>query len=500
MGLIITSKLQALRHGAYVIEQAPPAVIQPEGAEIAAMVEQFPWGPDQVIYTPSSAGDRINTFCPPGMDRTSEGYLSMSQKAFPLLKIVRVTGSGAAAATGTVTKTGPTNMLTLTLKYKGVAGNSVTWQTTAATDGDANHFNLTVSVVGPSGTTVDTLQNLNYSGTGADSVPTFTNLNLLGGITKLASGIPVLTSGTFSGGSDGTVTSADYVGTQGSANKGLALLEADKDIRHVFFGDPGNSLRAACNAGMLAHVDYMGDRCGWINGDSGQTFAAVQTDVANYRSINMFYVDDWAYINDDVDGTKRLVPPAPFAASMATNLSPSTSVAWKSQEATKYLNAIVGLETDRGEAAALNTQNGVVTLQREALGGYSFEAGVNTEAPIDPARKSDCRTRMLHYIGTALVGSVRPFVDSPNVNDNQQNIVEAVERFMDTLKRNASRDPNHLPHILDYIVNDLSLANDNTSLAAGEFAVPLSVKISASMAKIFFLLQIGETVTINTNV
>lgn len=496
MGLIITSKSQATRHGAYVIEQTPPAVINPTGTNIAAIVAQFPWGPSQTLVTPTSTADRILTFAPSGMDRTGSGYICMTQKAFPILKVVRVTGPGSVAATSTVNAPGPVAMLTLTLNSVGTAGNSVTWQTTAASDGDSNHFNLSVSVTGKSGTTVDQIQNLNYSGVGADSTPTFTNLRLLGAITKLASGVPTLTTGTFSGGVDGSISSADYVGTQGLGDKGFAKLEGDQTIRHFFTDDPGNSLRAAVNSGGRAHADFKGDRIFYTNGNSGQSVSDVQTDVMNYRSINVIYVDPLCYINDDVDGTMRLTQSAPFAASCACNLSPSTSIAWKNQENTKFLDAIVKLEADRGDAATINTNNGVVTLEAELAGGFSFEAGVNTEAPIDPSKKTDTRTRMLQFIGSSLVSSVRPFTDGPNVQDNQQNIVEAAERFLDGLKKNVATDPNHLPSIIDFKIDPLSSVNDAFSLAAGEFSIPISVQLAAPMSFIFFLLNIGETVTI----
>ncbi len=605
MSLVISSKLSALRHAAYIIEVTPPAVIQATGTGVACLVEKLPWGPSQVLTTNSGIGDRLNMFAPPGMSRTGSGYLAMTQKAFPILKVLRVAGTGAVAATAVVGNAAPaapsvsltavaglitngthqwaytyvdvagenllstpssvlttvtadhgqvaltgitvgpvgtlsrnvyrtkagapgvfflvaniadntttvytdnladgsltsspataTGLLSLTAKYVGLEGNNLTWEVKAATDADPNHFNLLITVDGASGTTQDIFQNLNYSGTGADSVPTFNSTYLIGAITKEAAGVPVVGTGVFSGGTEGTITSATYVGTQGTGDKGLAATEGDKDIRHIFFGDPGSGLRVACNAGMKSHVDFKGDRSGYINGDSGQSNAAVLTDNALNRSENLFYADPWVYIFDDVDGTKRLVPGACFVASMAANLSPSTSVAWKSTEATKFLGAVVGLEVDRGEATSLQTSAGICTFIKESDGGFSIEAGVNTLAPIDDSKKTDTRTRMLQFIGTSLIGSVRPFIDSPNTPDNQQNIIEACDRFLDTLKRNAGRDANHLPHILDYQIEDLSVANPQANLDAGEFAVPISIKLSSSMSKIFFMLNIGQTVTI----
>lgn len=495
MGLLISSKSDALRHGAYIIEKTPPLVIQPTGTGVACVVEQFPWGPAQELITPSSVGERLNTFCPPGMDRTSQGYLAISQKGFPILKVVRVAGADAVEATADLPDITPTTVVTLTAKYVGAAGSDLLWEVLDATDGDNSHYNLKVTATNASGaSTVDLIQNL--TGTSADEDADLSRLLLLGTITVVTPGRPVNGTGTFGGGTDGTITSADYVGTIGTGDKGLSLTESDKTIRHIFFGDPGDSIRAACNAGMNSHVDFLGDRMGYINGDSGQVASAARTDVENYRSIFLVYCDPWCYMFDDVDGTKRLTVPAPFAASMGANLSPSTTIAWKAAEATKFLGAIVALEADRGENSSLNTDAGIATFIKEDRGGFSIEAGVNTEAPIEPSKKSDTRSRMLAYIGRSLVDSVRSFIDAPNVPENQQSIIDAVHNFLDGLKRNVSRDANHNPHILNFNIDDIAAANDDVSLAAGEFSVPASIQLSASMAKLFFVLTIGESVSI----
>src|SRR6266849_5236162 len=72
---------------------------------------------------------------------------------------------------------------------------------------------------------------------------------------------------------------------------------------------------------------------------------------SGYRSVRTVYTDPWVYVLDDVDGTKRLVPSAPFAASVAAQLSPSTSIAWKDPEVLAMLDAIVDVEFDRGNGA-----------------------------------------------------------------------------------------------------------------------------------------------------
>lgn len=497
MALFVTSTSAATRHGVYAIERNPPASIRATGATVAAIVEQFPWGPDGEVYAIEGIRDFIDKFAPGGMDRTGAGYMSVIGKAWPVLKVVRVLGTAAAKATATLPNAVPTNILTLTAKYKGTAGNSITWTVSAATDGDANHFNLEVTLSTAYGTTTDKFENLNYSGTGDDSVPSFTSTKLIGGITKLTAGRPSNGTGSFTSGADGTINSAAYTGTQGAADKGIALLESDKNIDIVFTGDPGNSLRAAVNAALVAHADYTTDRIAFINGDSGMAASAARTDVANYRSLRACYIDCWAYQRDDVDGTERLVAPATFAASAAANLSPSTSFSWKSITAQRLLGSIVKLETSRGDGAYLNEKAGICTLQREDQGGFTFECAVVTAAPVTPAKRKYKRTRMGHYIAKAAVSSMREFVDSPNVPFNQQDEVNAVHDFLDTLRKNATVDPNNLPHIAGFTMRPLADFNSQADLDDGQFTIPADVKISSDQEKIFLSLQIGETVRVD---
>lgn len=497
--LIVTSVSQAVGHGVFGIERTPPAVIQASGFQVAGIVDQFPWGPSGSVYTSLGPTDFFNKFAPAGMSRTGGGYMAVSGKAYPVLKISRVLGSTAIAASAAISKTGPTLLFTVGLKYKGTAGNSVVATTSAATDGDANHFNLTVSVTGASGTTVDKLQNINLSavGTVTDFTGAFTNTLLIGSITIATTGVPIVGSTTCSGGTNGTVDSTAYVGTQGASDQGLALFETDKAVDAVFTGDPGNTLRAAVNAGLSAHADYMTDRVAFINGNSGMSLSDVQTDVASYRSLRVCYEDVWAYQRDDVDGTQRLVGPAPFAVSVAMNLSPSTSFSWKAVEAQRFMSAIVSLETARGPiGAATNESFGINTLQREDSGGFTFESAVVTGGVTTPSKKKYKRTRMLHYIAKAVVNSLRAYTDSPNVPENQQDEVNAVTAFLDGLKRNSKTNPNALPHILDFAIRNLATANAQVDLDAGIFTIPADIKISSDQEKIFLSLQIGESVNI----
>ncbi len=500
-GLFVSSKSQATRHGVYAIRKTSPAVVKATGFGTAAIVEKFSWGPSQTLTSPTSVADLLLTIAPPGMTRTDPGYMAVTNKAFPFLKYVRVLGSTAIKAFATINKTGPTALIVVTLKYEGTEGNAVVITIGAASDGDANHFNITATVTGASGTTTDLIENYNVSGTGADSSLSTTDLaklRLIGAVTKSSAGLPILGSTTCTGGTNGTIDATTYVGTIGTGDKGLAKLEGSKAIDHVFFGDPGNSLRAAANAGMKAHVDARTDRIGYINGDSGMTAAAAQTDVANYRSRNLMYCDPYVYVFDDVTGAKTLVTSASFAGAISSQLSPSTSIAWKNAEAVAILGGIVDLEADRGDASATNTAAGISTFMREEEGGYTIEAAVVTIAPSSPADADHTSTRMGIYIARSVTKSLRPLIDAPNVPANQQDGVDAITTFMEVLKGNAGRDPNHTPHVIDYAIGDLGNENPDVEIAAGDYSIPLASTFSSGMKRIFLVFDGSPFVKIRT--
>lgn len=495
MGVFITSRSAATRHAVYAEERQPPATIQAIGTGVVGLVGQFPWGPVNTVIEPTDPADRALTLAPPGMVRTGSAWLATLHKGWPDLRFARVLGSAAAAASVNLTASS-TAICTVPAKYPGVAGNTITCIVTAAADGVSNHFNLEVNVSGASGTTSDIYQNLDYSGTATDSTPIVIGPRLAGGIAKLASGRPDNGTYTMTGGLDGTVDSTRYTGTVGAGDFGMALFENDNAIRTVFSDDPGNTNRVAVNAALQAHAIYKGDRIAVLNGNSGLSIAACLAAASANRSTYVAWSDSWAYIFDDTDGTERLVPSNSFLASIIAQTSPSTSPAMKDDVHIEMLAGINRLETPRGEGASTLTAGGVCCLIQEQDGGFTYEAAVLTIAPVDPRKKLITRTRMGQYIATSIVSSIRPSVDAPNVPLNQQDIVHAIQDFMETLKRNVGTNPNGLPHVLDYEIGDLNAANSQSDLDNGDFTVPLSVKTSSQMSRIFISMQFGETVQI----
>lgn len=494
MSLFITTRTTVNRHGVFVEEKQSPLAIQAQGTGVVGLVGQFPWGPDDQIIVPTDSADRLMTLAPPGMDHTGSGWMCVQGKPWPDLRIARVLGSAAAKAQVNLAAAGPTTIATLIAKYKGAAGNSIVGVVSNASDGNVNHFDLAVSVSGASGTTTDYFQNLDFSA-GQPTIEGLANARLVGAITWVANGRPVNGTYNLAGGANGTINVGRYLGTPGNADLGLALFEGDSAINFVLSDDPGNTDRVAVNAGLQAHQVLKGDRIAILNGDSGLSPAAVQSAVSANRGTGIAWVDCWFYQNDDVDGTQRLVAPACALAVVMANLPPSTSPAWKDTTVQTMLSFIRRLEFNRGEAAGNNTLAGICTLIQEEEGGFTFEAAVNTAAPVTPTKKRLTRTRMGIYIAKALRKSLRPFVDAPNVKALWNDELQAVQVFMQGLKDNASINPIGLAHVVDWGFNDLNGANAAADIANGDFTIPLWAQTSSGQERIFISFEYGENVS-----
>ncbi len=495
MGLFILSTSTATQHGVYAIKRTPTTQIRASGTGRLALVGSFLWGPTDQIIQPASIAELKQLVAPAGFTRTGYAYLLLLCMAFPDIVCVRVVGSSASKASKNLSDANPTNIAAITAKYVGTGINSASIVVSDATDADANHFNLTVTASSASGSTVDRIENINFSAVG--TVTTFTaadgeKLQLVAPPVRSVAGRPVNGTYTFStAGTDGTINSAAYIGTASSGNIGIALCETDSNIRHVLCDYPGSGAIAAVNAGLVAHRVLMGDRFVYVNGIPAQTAAQVQADALLYQAAGTIYADPWAYMRDDVTQAEQLVPPAIFAAGLAAQLSPSTSFAWKASEVRTALGAITRLETARGMAAPTNTAAGISTLIKAPAGGWVFEAAVNTISPADKTQTEPTTTGMDIYIAKAFVASVYGSVDSPNVDVNREDLRLALGGFMDGLKRNKDKDPNHMPHVVDFDIPPADSINTPADYAAGDVYIPLSVQYSNGMHRIFLVMKSG---------
>jgi hypothetical protein len=73
-----------------------------------------------------------------------------------------------------------------------------------------------------------------------------------------------------------------------------------------------------------------------------------------------------------------------------------------------------------------------------------------------------------------------------------------VQTFMERLTAAQKSDPNHTPHCLAYAIPPLAEFNAQGDLDAGQLTVPVDMKTSSGIEKLFFSVLFGESVQVKS--
>ena len=73
-----------------------------------------------------------------------------------------------------------------------------------------------------------------------------------------------------------------------------------------------------------------------------------------------------------------------------------------------------------------------------------------------------------------------------------------VQTFMERLVAAQKSDPNHTPHCLAYDIPPLATFNAQGDLDAGQLTMPVDMKTSSGIEKLFFSVLFGESVQVKT--
>jgi hypothetical protein len=71
-----------------------------------------------------------------------------------------------------------------------------------------------------------------------------------------------------------------------------------------------------------------------------------------------------------------------------------------------------------------------------------------------------------------------------------------VDNFMGALKKAKDTNPNKLPHVLDYVIPELSEFNAPADLQSGTFTVPIDWQDSSGIERLIYSVRHGEGVVI----
>lgn len=483
-----------VRPGVYAIKVAPPRVLRGASLGYVALAGVFAWGPDVATYLPDSADDLLATYEPKGSPRTSTGYYALMQRLGATWFISRVLGTGASAAT--VTKAGTGGAWVATAKYKGALGNSIQVTQGPATDGNAAHKDITVTLTDPTTkTTKEVFRNVvmavNVVVTGSRLLASFV-------FTGTMTVWPADATTNLATGSDGAAPgTSDYSGA-------IDLFGFEDNARIVVIDDCGDTNRAAINSYLQTHVTTFNNRVTFLQGAQGNAWSAVKTDKANYTSERCSYVANWVQVYDD-GGVLRTTPAATMIATIRNQVGVTTSVAARDDATLKYFQNVRGLvggfaSTDSIQDEA--TGIGVMIMIRLPSGKYALNHGRTVNNATGSTISWECEVWYNDYLAMTLIPGLGFAVNGGNDVDENNTIKGMVIRFMkeeERLKHVIKKpDPNNPSVKLPAFSVDIDSVNNATTLSNGDFFIQIDGGFPGVRERIYLLQNVGTNVAVRT--
>jgi len=502
---IVSSLASAAGRGIFGQFKKAIAAAKGVGTGREVMVCNAPWGPRDTLTAFESPAKFRSLFFPDGFDRTMASYNAAVQFPHTDLYIVRILGAGALAATIDLQKTGPANCVTCPAKYVGTGGNGITAVVAAASNGVANSFDLTVTKTNSSTGKSTVEKYINVDSTQAAGTY-WTNLTakslLLGPLVKNSSGRPANGTYTLTAGTDGSgaLAASDFVGTAGSGDKGIALLETDKEISFFYAEDVPNSMRATVNAALLAHQALMNDRRFAIfTGQSGDSDSTAKTNAATLQAEMGAYLWQYGQVIDEdaVSDTSPMITMSlvgPFAA-ICSILQPHVSPATKRRDFTKALQAIKALVGGTSSSQVLDAleKNGVIAFEKNVDGTFSPYSSICTDQT-----HYVWEARMKRYIMFSMGGALEEYRNAPNEDSIQEDERTICKSFLDQLVENRKIDPWFKPCLNAAALLPEESTNTQSDIDNGDYTIGFSAKLISEQKRIILSGEVSTTVVVTS--
>lgn len=433
-----------------IVNLVPPTNVLLNGvpSNVLGIVGTATWGPTNSPAIASGVADATRQF---GSMQARKYDLVTAVAAAALqgaanFRLIRVTDGTDVAATATITcatsalatalaaainngssalrgpsqlvvATSSTTTLTLTAKYTGTTGNTLSAAIGAGSQ--ANSSRLTITLPG--------------------QVP-----EVFGNVGATASSS---STATFSGGTDGaaTITSTVLIGQDTIPRKGMyALRGTGASIAMLADADDSTQWTSQVAYG-LSEGTYM-----ILTGPAGDTISnAVSTKatagIDSYAAKLLF--GDWVYINDNVNNQVRLISPQGFVAGLLANLSPEQS------SLNKQLQGIVATQKSYANQqysnAELQTfgQAGIDVIANPVPGGRYFGPRFGHNTSSNAVIHGDNYTRMTNFIASTLNAGMGQYVGTLISPTQQARAKATLDNFFQNM---ASAQPN--PMISDWQV------------------------------------------------
>lgn len=429
----ITSEAQLGAENTYLLEKDPPALVQGVLSNNVGIVGECVRGPADKIVKIGDPGRFAAVFG--GRDYgggggvVSDVWQFVLKRTFGDLYVVRAVASDATTAEADFLATA-TPIVNIAASSPGVWGNSITVTIGAATDGDANHWNLTVNWL----TDSITYENLDTTAGNDNLVLTIgdDDSNLVV-VTKLADGRPdnavdQALDDTIA--SDGTIADTDFT----AAGKGIPLLAAKKEANIVCVA---GRMNATIKSAMNTEASAAGPgKLFLVDPDSENvTQATYETEVNGFTaSDRLIACFNHTRLYDPNTGGKLWQQPSALMASVLSQFEANVHPGVEDDAVVALASGTIELANEMSEADYKSArENRISAIERVAL-GYVFRSGVTTL----PGTKGEITARrQKDFLILSAADRVAKDVKRPNSQENRDVRAAAIGAFLETLARNG---------------------------------------------------------------
>ena len=403
---------------------------------VLGIVGTASWGPVNSpvpASTPADGARRFGKMQARKFDLTTALAAAALQGAGNFL-LVRVTDGTDVAATTTITCANAALATALVAAINSGSGDLRGPSQLVVASSSTTTLTLTAKYTGTTGNTLSA-----SIGPGSKSGTTRLTIQLPGQLPEQFDNVGVTTStvstATFTGGTDGatTITSATLVGLDTIPRKGMyALRGTGASVVMLADGDDSTQWSAQVAYG-LSEGAYM-----MLTGPSGDSIANAITvkataGIDSYAAKLLF--GDWVYFYDNVNGQVRLISPQGFAAGKLAALSPQNS------GLNKPLLGIVGTQksfaSQQYSAAELQqlALAGIDVIANPAPGGSYFALRFGHNTSSNAVVHGDNYTRLTNFIAATINAGMGIYVGKVLTKDVMAQAKATLDAYFADLAR-----------------------------------------------------------------
>lgn len=416
-------------------------------------------------------------------------------------RFVRVTDGTDVAATNTI---GTATGLTLTSKYTGSLGNTISVALSAGTA--AGSWKAIVTLPGLTPEVFDNMA----AGLSGNAVWVAIAAAINSGISGLRgpSQIIVATAGastsaptaatvTLAGGTDGAagVTSTQMLGTDGTTRTGMYALRSTASAVAMLADCDTSATWATQIAYGLSEGTYM-----VMTGPAGDTLGNAATvkasaGIDSYAGKLMF--GDWCYFNDTVNNLTRLISPQGFAAGRRASLGPHESTL------NKPLYGIVGTQKSMSNTVYSSSDlqilaaAGIDVIATPSPGGNYFSCRMGRNCSSNAVINGDNYTGMTNFLAYSLNASMGIYVGKLQGPLTRKGALGAVDALLSGLWQQEIigdvSSPTKQPW--SSICDDSN--NPASRVALGYMQIDVRVTYKSVVAVLLINIEGGQSVSVN---